>query len=194
MVIAVVSAVCLVRPATAQTSDLSILVGASAPAAGVSPVPPLVSACLRVGVQAAFGHKLVSAPAGDILLDVPFAVLAQQGEIVSRGVTVDTSGSVYFTPGVRFVVAPQARVAPYAALGVGFGSVEGSRVRVGPGLDVSSSRAVSGALGFGGGLDLRLTRPLSLCGEVRDVVTRAGLGAVSGRHHAVVGLGLGFHF
>ena len=54
--------------------------------------------------------------------------------------------------------------------------------------------STAAAFGFGGGLDFRLTRLLSLRFEGRDFVTRAGLGGERGRTHPFFAVGIGFHF
>jgi hypothetical protein len=59
---------------------------------------------------------------------------------------------------------------------------------------VSSGRSVSPAFGFGGGLDFRLTRLVSLRFDIRDFVTRARLGGSNGHHHGIFGFGVAFHF
>ena len=56
------------------------------------------------------------------------------------------------------------------------------------------SRRNSPAFGFGGGIDLRLTRLLSLRGDARDFVTKADLGGVTGRNHGIFQAGFAFHF
>jgi len=53
---------------------------------------------------------------------------------------------------------------------------------------------VGAALDFGGGLDFRLTRLMSLRAEVRDFVTGRGLGGVEGRNHPIFSFGLGIHW
>ena len=47
---------------------------------------------------------------------------------------------------------------------------------------------------FGGGLDLRLSRLVSLRAEARDFITRKGLDGSDGHNHVVYGFGLGFHW
>ena len=61
-------------------------------------------------------------------------------------------------------------------------------------ITASTGWTVSAAVDFGGGLDLRLTRLMSLRAEARDFVTGRGLGGVEGRHHPIFGFGLGFHW
>jgi hypothetical protein len=58
----------------------------------------------------------------------------------------------------------------------------------------SSTSTTHGIFDFGGGVDMRLNRQISIRGEVRDYVTGEGLGGISGRNHRVVSGGLAFHF
>ena len=60
--------------------------------------------------------------------------------------------------------------------------------------EVTSNRETSPAMDFGGGLDFRLTRLLSLRGDFRDFVTRAGLGNSTGRNRWMFLVGIAFHF
>ena len=56
------------------------------------------------------------------------------------------------------------------------------------------SRTNGPAMDFGGGIDFRLTRLLSIRCEGRDYVTRSNAGGFSGAHHAALDVGVGFHF
>ena len=54
---------------------------------------------------------------------------------------------------------------------------------------------LTGAFDFGGGLDLRLTKLLSLRGEVRDLVlSHSGLSRPGGRNNAILAFGFALHF
>ena len=149
---------------------------------------------MGANVQLGYGHQLLSTRNGSLDLDVPLTITVHEGQVVGRGVSVTTRTDAFFTPGVRFRFAPEARVSPFVVLGGGFGAFEKAEVRAGFGVGNSANRAVSPVLGFGCGADLRLTKLLSLRGQVRDFVGRAGLGGVEGRHHPVVSVGFGFHF
>jgi hypothetical protein len=102
---------------------------------------------------------------------------------------------IYFTPGVRFNVTLHPRTSFYVAGGLGVASFGEDRSLVGNGI-ISSSDVwnTSFAAAFGGGLDFRLTRLISLRGEVRDFVSRKGIGLTDGRNHPVFGFGIGFHW
>ena len=47
---------------------------------------------------------------------------------------------------------------------------------------------------IGGGLDLRLSRLMSLRGEVRDFLAARGFDGASGHNHVIFGFGVGFHW
>jgi hypothetical protein len=102
---------------------------------------------------------------------------------------------ITLTPGVRFNVAPHSRVSFYAAGGLGPAVFGAAKSVAGKGFATASINwTVSAAADFGGGLDFRLTRLMSLRLEARDFVTGRGLGGVAGRHHPVYGFGMGFHW
>jgi hypothetical protein len=43
-------------------------------------------------------------------------------------------------------------------------------------------------------MDFRLTRLLSVRGDIRDFVTGRGLGGLNGRNHTIFGFGMAVHF
>jgi hypothetical protein len=114
---------------------------------------------------------------------------------IDRAIHSSNNHTIFFTPGVRFHHTVHPRVALYGAAGGGVAWLSGQLASVGPGLfTYGTERTATGALGFGGGLDFRLSRWLSLRAEGRDFVTRAGLGGESGRNHPFFTVGVGFHF
>jgi len=107
---------------------------------------------------------------------------------------VGSGAKVFFTPGVRLLLVPASRIRPYAVLGGGIGAFSGSEVSITRDVAVRGSHFTSAAVGFGGGLDVRLVRLLSLRGEIRDFVSRAGMAGTQGRHHLIFGVGPGSRF
>ena len=181
-------------PTMAQTNNFAILVGAYSPIASVSAQPVRVTTSVSAGLMLSYGHRLASSRAGDLLLDVPLAVSARANQSVSRGINIGGGTDAFFTPGVRLAIVPASVVRPYAVIGLGVGSFSGGHLSISRDVDQSRRRSTSPVVGFGGGLDVHLVRFLSLRGEIRDFVSRAGFGGVEGRHHVVVGVGLSFHF
>jgi opacity protein-like surface antigen len=128
-------------------------------------------------------------------VEVPLVIATHSQSTVSNTVVTDLKDSIFFTPGVRWRFTPQKRISFYAAGGFGIGSFGTSTSYVSSGgLGNTSSRDTTFAFGFGGGIDFRLTRLLSLRAEGRDFITRTGLGASSGHNHAFFMAGIGFHF
>jgi hypothetical protein len=132
----------------------------------------------------------------ELPLVIPFR---ESGSITSSSagsVVVGNAGpDVFFTPGLRLKISPQSRVSFYGAAGLGIASFGAGTIVASPALtSVTGKRENSFAVDFGGGIDLRLTRLLSLRGDVRDFVTKAGLGDVSGRNHGIFQVGIAFHF
>jgi hypothetical protein len=163
--------------AFAQNSDLAILTGAEvlygrqvilsgATEEGIS---------VRLGTQLNYARQVVDAKAGGLYVEFPLIY-----NVNSVG-----NANITFTPGVRFKLATQSRLSPYFAAGVGVTSSGGTAFL---------SRSTSAAVDFGAGLDIRLTRLLSLRTELRDYVARRGLGGYQGRNHPIYSLGIAFHF
>jgi len=102
---------------------------------------------------------------------------------------------IYFTPGVRYNLTVHNRVALYGMGGAGIAAFHQDYSYVGKGIvTVTTGWSTSFAVAFGGGLDFRCTRLISLRGELRDFVSRKGLGLTDGRTHPVFGFGMGFHW
>lgn len=59
---------------------------------------------------------------------------------------------------------------------------------------ISSNSTGHGLAVLGGGIDVRLTRRISIRGEVRDLVTGAGLSGAKGRHHVLPLFGVALPF
>jgi hypothetical protein len=192
--VSVLSLVLVAGTLQAQTSDFSILAGAYAANFNIGTQPASTSASAGAGIQLGYSHQLLGTRAGSLDLDVPLTVTMHHDEVIKQGMSVGTQTNVFFTPGMRYRIVPQARVSPFVVLGGGFGSFGIAEVYAGSGFGLSVKRTVSPVLGLGCGADFRITRLISFRGEVRDFVSRAGLGGVQGRHHPVFGVGFGFHF
>jgi len=180
--------------AMAQNSDLAFLLGANGPTSGTIS-GGVVTGQFGVGFQINFAEQVRETAAGQLYVEVPLMIATHFQGIVSNGVSSNEKDSIYFTPGVRWRFTPQKRISFYAAGGAGIGSFGTSHSYVGMGtVSDTGSRDTTFAAGFGGGIDFRLTRLLSLRAEGRDFVTRAGLGGERGHNHAFFMAGIGFHF
>jgi opacity protein-like surface antigen len=180
--------------ALAQNSDLAFLVGANGPRSGTV-ADGAVSGSFGVGFQINYAVQLHETSAGQLYLELPLMIATRLQATVANNVTANTKDSIFLTPGVRWRFTPQKRVSFYAAGGVGIGSFGTSTSTVAQQtVSTTSNRTTTFAFGFGGGIDFRLTRLLSLRAEGRDFVTRAGMGGSNGHSHAFFMAGIGFHF
>jgi len=180
--------------ALAQNSDLAFLLGATGPFSS-KVGNGTVTGSVGAGFQLNYAGQLHETKAGQLYLELPLMIAAQVKGTVGPNVTSDIKDSIFFTPGVRWRFTPQKRVSFYAAAGIGFGSFGTTNSFVGNGIvSNTGTRTWAAAFGFGGGIDFRLTRLLSLRAEGRDFVTGAGLGGSSGRSHGFFMAGIGFHF
>ena len=187
--------------ALAQNSDLAFLLGATGPYSS-KVGNGTVTGSVGAGFQLNYAGQLHETKAGQLYLELPLMIAERVKGTVGPNVTSDTKDSIFFTPGVRWRFTPQKRVSFYAAAGVGVGSSGTNHSFVGTttlffGHGVVSTnigRTTTAALGFGGGIDFRLTRLLSLRAEGRDFVTVSGLDGSGSRNHSFFMAGVGFHF
>ena len=188
------SSVLFAGAALAQNSDLAFLLGATGPISSTVG-NGVISDSIGVGIQLNYAAQLHETKAGQLYLELPLMIAAQVKETIGPNVVTDVKDSIFLTPGVRWRFTPQKRVSFYAAAGAGLGSFGVNNSFVGAGMvRDSGTRTYTAAFGFGGGIDFRLTRLLSLRAEGRDFITRAGLGGSSGRNHSFFMMGIGFHF
>lgn len=98
-----------------------------------------------------------------------------------------------FAPGLRIMAPVQKRVSIFGAAGGGIGFFAYPELIPGP-PTVLTRTAIHGVFDFGGGVDVRLNRRLSIRFDARDTVTGRGLSGVAGRNHPVALGGLVVHF
>jgi hypothetical protein len=181
-------------PAWAQNSDLGILVGVSPLKAQSTISGGAISSLVDANWQIDYAVQLKETPAGAFYLELPVAVVAHSSSRVGPDIVSADRAIIFFTPGVRWKLWVHSRVSFYAALGAGIGSFGTSISSVGASISNTSSWSTHPAMDFGGGIDFRLTRLLSIRCEGRDYVTQSNAGGFSGANHAAVDVGVGFHF
>jgi hypothetical protein len=181
--------------AGSQNNDFSVLVGpviGSSLAVGGLNAPVNFSGVLSF--QTNFAHTIHSYLFGDLWWETPSTFASRDSGEPGGDVKSASYSEYFFTPGVRLHVPAGSRVSFYGTAGVGYCSFVYS-----PGFPLSGlpSKALTnyhGVVDFGGGIDFRLTRLLSLRGDVRDFVTGRGLGGLNGRNHPIFGFGVAVHF
>jgi opacity protein-like surface antigen len=192
--------------AWAQNSDLAVLAGISAPRGEtvVGGGTVKASGSVTPSFQLNYAWQVLQRRA-DLYIELPLVIpVRTSGETTVIGakfanpgavlVTGNSGPDIFFTPGVRLKISPESRVSFYGAAGFGIASFSGPSTIVVPSTVVVSKRQNSAAFGFGGGIDFRLTRLLSIRGDARDFVTKEGLGGVTGRNHGIFQAGIAFHF
>ena len=179
----------------AQNSDLGLLFGPS-----YGQIRNVPNAHLSEGIgfanQYSFAWQVVDSKAGGLYVEIPFNFAGYTSANTRDGVARGGTNSYLFTPGLRFKFSLRSRVSLYAAFGGGLG-VYGVKYiyYAGPYTGtIVENHTTSGVIDFGGGVDYRLTKLLSLRGETRDYVSRRVLGPGSGRNFVLVEAGIGLHF
>ena len=190
---------CLACTAVAQNSDLGLLFGGATGTSQSVVSNGVVSGSngASFGYQINYGWQLLGRPAGDLYIEIPFIASggAVSGTVAGTTITGSTHNTFFFAPGFRYKFNPQARVALYALAGGGLASFGTITAVVATGsVSSTSSRVNTGAFAFGGGIDFRVTKLLSIRFEARDFVTRSGLGGTSGVNHLLLAGGIGFPF
>ncbi len=181
------------KSALAQNSDLGLLLGVSG--VRVSSFANRTSVSVGASGQVNYAYQVHGTEVGDLYLEFPVVLAASSNVGVSRYFVSRAAGAtILFTPGLRFKLRTHSRITLYGAIGAGVGSFAGVQNLVVWNGFAEQGRIASPAFGFGGGADIRLTRLLSLRGEVRDFVTRSLLGGTLGRQHVFGAAGIGFHF
>lgn len=177
-----------------QNNDLSVLFG---PVMGSTTLAGANGPAHFSGVfsfQTNFAHTIHSYSFADLWWEAPSTFAARDSSNVGNGVKSASYNEFFFTPGVRLHVPLGSRVSFYGAGGVGYCSFHYSQDSAISGVHIQTLTNYHGVVDFGGGMDFRLTRRLSVRGDVRDFVTGRGLGGLDGRHHPIFGFGLALHF
>lgn len=204
--VALVGMIVLAGPALAQNSDLAILFNATRWKWDFGSRSEVQ---YRIGVQGSYAWQLLERRTGRLYIELPvcsFSPPLGQGVVTSIGGVSEIAvprSVVFITPGVRYHFNLKPRIALYAVAGAGV-AIRQQRVSVmrpgpetperGELVSVRSGSKGSPAFDVGGGLSFRLTRLLSLRGELRSFRTSAVRGFGTGRNYPSVHVGLGFHF
>lgn len=126
--------------------------------------------------------------------------LASPQRKVTSGIgTASTDyASLYLTPGARIKFAPNARFSPWVAIGGGYAQYKNSELNTAGGPNSAPRREHHGAFAFGGGVDVKALRWLSLRAEIRDFYGTGPDYGVSGspmkQHNVVIGGGFVLRF
>lgn len=191
-----------------QNSDFSFLFGgahvqgqvvATTIASGESTVPletTTISGSAGFATQLNFGHQITATKAGALYLEFPITFLYEAAGVVQGTTVTALNRNVqFFAPGVRFKLPAYKRVSFYGALGVGWQLATDDYIVINGQVTSTPSSGIRPVLGAGGGIDLRISRWLSLRLDARDYVTFDVPSNVfsSGHNHVWVLAGFAFH-
>lgn len=144
------------------------------------------------------GYQVGSTKAGSLWIELPMTFTWQgTGTINGNTVASIDRNAWYFTPSVRLKSPTVGRFTFYGAAGGGMGALSKTNsVDSGANgtVQINSTVQIRPVFDYAGGIDLRLSRLLSIRAEGRDFVSAANLGGVSGHNHAVFLAGFAFHF
>ena len=150
-------------------------------------------------LQANYGLRLIEGRQAALYAEVHFLANPQRKvESATQTATRDVA-TLYVTPGLRVRFFPRSVVGPYLAIGGGYAQYEQSTQRIDGRPNTAPRRVNHGTLGFGGGVDIRAWRFISLRGEIRDFYSGSpayNLPAIKGGQHNIVaggGIVLRFH-
>jgi hypothetical protein len=189
--------------AIAQNSDLGILFSVSETKYTAAPI---TTTNYGIGIQANYSWQILESPSGRLYIEVPGSYLTGpsfQWVFTQSGAATQTFqpvGAAFVTPGLRYHFNVKPRLAVHAAVGGGIAVREqqiSTRVEEpnnSSQLSINTGWKGSPAYDLGAGFDFRLTRLLSLRGELRRFRTTAQHGFGDGKTYPVVDIGLALHF
>ena len=123
--------------------------------------------------QATFAWRVWEGPKAAVSVEVPF-LASPAFTVATRGGSLPKEyAALYLTPGVRLTVHPNGPVSVFGSAGGGYARYSESKERANGGPNPNQRDTNTGALQFGGGVDVRALRWLAFRGEVRDVHTGA---------------------
>jgi len=123
--------------------------------------------------QATFAWRVWRNDRAEMSIEVPF-LASPAFELTTAGNSLPKEyASLYLTPGVRVTVPVRGPVSAFGAIGAGYARYSESRLRHDGGPNPSQQDTNTGALEFGGGIDVTTWRWLGFRGEIRDVYTGA---------------------
>ena len=142
--------------------------------------------------QATVAWRTWSSDTAQLSVEIPFIASPAFTVIPPRAGVPLEYASLYLTPGVRATWLPAGRVSLFGAVGAGYARYSESKLKADRSPNPDQLDTNTGALQFGGGVDVRGLRWLGFRGEVRDIYTgarRFSIAEPGPRVHNVIGSG-----
>ena len=178
-----------------QNQDIAILAGpASIGTRVLSGTNVTLNGQTAVAAATIYGYQVARISGASLWIEFSPGtfLLHGRGTASIPGVVSNTLSA--YTAGARLMLPLQSRISVYGLAGGGGGSFHYAVLATGTEARVTYNNTFHGLFVFGGGADIRLTRHLSIRGEIRDLVTGRGLSGANGRHHVLPLFGPAFHF
>jgi opacity protein-like surface antigen len=121
--------------------------------------------------QATFAWRVWRNDHVGVLIEVPF-LASPAFEVTTPGNSLPKEyASLYLTPGVRVTAPVGGPISAFGSIGAGYARYSESRLRRDGSANPTQQDTNSGALEFGGGIDVKTWPWLGFRGEIRDVYT-----------------------
>ncbi len=145
-----------------------------------------------IGLQVNYGYRFWTNDAVALYAEIHGLANGQRKIQSANPAATRDLATLYVTPGIRVKFAPNARIAPYFAVGGGYALYEQSFFRVDDTDNQAPRFLHRGAFQFGGGVDVKVWDWLALRGEVRDFYSGSpayNLPIGGGQHNVMAGGG-----
>ena len=123
--------------------------------------------------QATFAWRVWIGERVAVSVEVPFIATPAFTVATPGGSLPKEYAALYLTPGIRLTVAPTGPVSVFGSVGGGYARYSESKERANGSPNPDQRDTNTGALQWGGGVDVQAYRWLGFRGEVRDVFTGA---------------------
>ena len=147
---------------------------------------------------AVYAYRLAKGPLASLYFELPFVAGPLQTVTLAAPQATRDVSTLFVTPALRVKFAPDdARLAPFFSAGAGYALYEQSTLNQAGAPNEAPRLLHRGALMFGGGVDLKLWRFVSLRAEARDFYTgnpAFNVPVSGGRHNVAVSGSLVFRW
>lgn len=122
--------------------------------------------------QATFAWRVWERDAVALAIEVPF-VASPAFNVLRPDSPTYAYASLHLTPGVRLTALPRHTVSVFGSVGGGYALYTEGHIRVDGAPNPQPRATHTGAIQFGGGVDVHMHKWLGFRGEVRDITTGA---------------------
>ena len=138
------------------------------------------------------GVAVASAGPGRFEVELPLMWSGSARVLLARNAVSSADSTWSIIPGVRYRLAPDRRLSPFASLGLGMARATEVAIRRFDVIDIGAG-VNRLAIGYGAGLDLLLVGPLKLRAELRSHAVRNTIQTLSlWDHRPMFFVGIGF--